>query len=184
MIAGTICRYLSIFSSGIGKGSGSLERVSSSASQHDSRVTLTSANVDAQCGNVYTNGNCTEKDSAIVVVGCRRLGDLVETVSSLLQDKQIDKYSLYLSLGCIEAISKEDLIYSHVFSRFTILEYHDPPDFSQNSSSFLRIQFSFVNFLKFAIIVEYLFSRMIFLSLPRFSIFLNLPRLFLKKIVP
>lgn len=148
MIAGTICRYLSIFSSGIGKGSGSLERVPSSASQHDSRVTLTSAKVDAQCGNIYTNGNCPEKDSAIVVVGCRRLGDLVETVSSLLQDKQIDKYSLYLSLGCIEAISKEDLIYSHVFSRFTILEYHDPPNFSQNSSSFLRIQLHYRFFLR------------------------------------
>lgn len=81
---------------------------------------------------------------AIAVLGCRRRDMLERIVRSLSAMDSIADYSVYVSLGCPESITREDAL--SLFQRdsipipVTVLQFQDPQAHAQNPLRFLRIQ--------------------------------------------
>ena len=84
------------------------------------------------------------ENPAIVIIACRRLEQVLNQISVLQSMPSFANYSLYVSLGCPEAISRKDL--ATRVSNLTILELNDP-FVTQTSSTFLRIQLHYRFFL-------------------------------------
>ena len=81
---------------------------------------------------------------AIAVLGCRRMDMLERIVRSLSAMDSVADYSVYVSLGCPESITREDAL--SLFQRdsipipVTVLQFQDPQAHAQNPLRFLRIQ--------------------------------------------
>lgn len=91
------------------------------------------------------------RNPAIVVIGCRRLGMLQESIRSLSKMKSIHAYTLYVSFGCPESLSIRDASVTAsltaIYSSLRFLQYVDPPN-SEILPPFLRIQNHYVFILK------------------------------------
>lgn len=85
---------------------------------------------------------------AIAVLGCRRMDMLEQIVRSLSTMDSIAEYSVYVSLGCPESITRDEVI--SLFQRraisipVTVLQFQDPQAYVQNPLPFLRIQQHYV----------------------------------------
>ena len=92
----------------------------------------------------------TMENPAIAVLGCRRMDMLLDIVSSLSSMASIQSYSVYVSLGCPEAIEQKEVESFIRLSKLpipvTVLQFQDPQAFLEKPSLFLRIQqhYSFI----------------------------------------
>lgn len=101
--------------------------------------------------------------SAIVVVGCKRLDSIALITRALEKQPEIGKYSLFLSLGCLEFLNKRHLQNIKELSRYTILEYDDAKQLGSIPKPFKRIQLHYRFFLQ-VLFESYRFNRVIILE--------------------
>ena len=101
--------------------------------------------------------------SAIVVVGCKRLNYVINMARALEKQPEIGKYSLFLSLGCMEFLNKNHLQNIKELAKYTILEYDDAKQLGSIPKPFKRIQLHYRFFLQ-VLFESYHFNRVIILE--------------------
>lgn len=101
--------------------------------------------------------------SAIVVVGCKRVDTIINIALALLKQPEIKNYSMFLSLGCLEFLSKSTFQNVQALSSFTILEYDDAKELGYIPQPFKRIQLHYRFFLH-TLFESYHFNRVIILE--------------------
>ena len=101
--------------------------------------------------------------SAIVVVGCKRLNYVTSMARALEKQPEIGKYSLFLSLGCLEFLNKDHLQDVKELANYTILEYDDAKQLGWIPKPFKRIQLHYRFFLQ-VLFESYHFNRVIILE--------------------
>ena len=104
-----------------------------------------------------------KRTSAIVVVGCKRKNYIISIAHTLQKLPEIENYSLFLSLGCLEFLKKPHFDNVKELSAFTILEFDDMKMMGFIPKPFKRIQLHYRFFLQ-ALFESYHFNRVIVLE--------------------